>query len=134
MSINKLQVAAYLPRSRANGPGLRSVLWVQGCPFHCPGCFNPDFLPFAAGRVVSAAELARVVRETEGFVGAELEAVVKDALFPAFMDGRRELETEDLVRAAGNMVPLAKSHHERIARLRELVVNGQARNASRRHR
>jgi SpoVK/Ycf46/Vps4 family AAA+-type ATPase len=75
-------------------------------------------------------ELARVVRETEGFVGAELEAVVKDALFPAFMDGRRELETEDLVRAAGNMVPLAKSHHERIARLRELVVNGQARNAS----
>jgi len=79
---------------------------------------------------VVTSELARVIRETDGFVGAELEAVVKDALFPAFMDGRRELETEDLVRAAGDMVPLAKSHHERIARLRQLVVNGQARNAS----
>ena len=77
-------------------------------------------------------DLSRVVRATEGFVGAELEAVVKDALFPAFMDGRRELETDDLVHAAGDMVPLAKSHSEHIERLRQLVINGQARNASKR--
>ncbi len=77
-------------------------------------------------------DLPAVVRATEGFVGAELEAVVKDALFPAFMDGRREVETEDLVRAAGAMVPLAKSHHERVGRLRQLVINGEARNASKR--
>jgi len=77
-------------------------------------------------------ELPRVVRATEGFVGAELEAVVKDALFPAFMDGRRELETEDLARAAGDMVPLARSHRERIGRLRQLVISGEARNASKR--
>jgi hypothetical protein len=31
------------------------------------------------------------------------------------------------------MVPLAKSHHERVGRLRQLVVNGEARNASRRN-
>lgn len=69
MSINKLQVAAYLPRSRANGPGRRSVLWVQGCPFRCPGCFNPDFLPFAGGRVMRAAEVAGWIlaeADTEG--------------------------------------------------------------------
>jgi SpoVK/Ycf46/Vps4 family AAA+-type ATPase len=75
-------------------------------------------------------DLPRVVQATEGFVGAELEAVVKDAFFPAFMDGRRRIETDDLVRAAGAMVPLAKSHPDRIARLRALVQNGQARNAS----
>jgi anaerobic ribonucleoside-triphosphate reductase activating protein len=28
--------------SRANGPGQRAVLWVQGCTLACPGCFNPD--------------------------------------------------------------------------------------------
>jgi SpoVK/Ycf46/Vps4 family AAA+-type ATPase len=77
-------------------------------------------------------DLPGVVRATEGFVGAELEAVVKDALFPAFMDGKRELETADLLAAAGDMVPLARSHRERIERLRQLVVNGEARNASRR--
>ncbi|MDQ7783481.1 MAG: 4Fe-4S single cluster domain-containing protein [Desulfomonilaceae bacterium] len=27
--------------SRANGPGVRSVIWLQGCTLACPGCFNP---------------------------------------------------------------------------------------------
>jgi anaerobic ribonucleoside-triphosphate reductase activating protein len=27
--------------SRANGPGARAVLWVQGCSLRCPGCHNP---------------------------------------------------------------------------------------------
>lgn len=75
-------------------------------------------------------DLPAIARATEGFVGAELEAVVKDGMFPPFMDQQREIETGDLLRAAGAMVPLAKSHRERIERLRELVVNGQARNAS----
>ncbi|WP_295622736.1 hypothetical protein, partial [uncultured Lamprocystis sp.] len=61
---------------------------------------------------------------------AELEAVVKDGMFAPFMDGQREIETEDLLRAAGDMVPLAKSHRERIERLRQLVLRGEARNAS----
>ena len=75
-------------------------------------------------------DLAGIARATEGFVGAELEAVVNDAMFPAFMDGKREIETADLIQAAGDMVPLAKSHRERIEQLRELVRSGQARNAS----
>ena len=24
-----------------NGDGLRTVLWVAGCEYHCPGCQNP---------------------------------------------------------------------------------------------
>ena len=76
-------------------------------------------------------KLDQVVKETEGFVGAELEALVKDALFPAFMDSERELSTEDLIKSAGEMVPLAKSRAEHIQKLRQLVVRGEARNASR---
>ena len=75
--------------------------------------------------------LPETVQVTEGFVGAELEAVVKDAMFPAFMDGERELATADLVKSAGEMVPLAKSRAEHIQKLRKLVLNGEARNASR---
>ncbi len=37
-----LRLHAFLPRSRANGPGWRSVVWVQGCSLGCPGCFNPQ--------------------------------------------------------------------------------------------
>jgi len=38
----KLQLHSRLSTSRANGPGLRSVIWVQGCTLACPDCFNPS--------------------------------------------------------------------------------------------
>ena len=34
-------VHAIIPASRANGPGLRRVVFVQGCNLNCAGCFNP---------------------------------------------------------------------------------------------
>jgi pyruvate-formate lyase-activating enzyme len=37
----KIRVRAFEPASRANGPGLRAVVWFQGCTRACPGCFNP---------------------------------------------------------------------------------------------
>lgn len=82
-------------------------------------------------RVDERFDLDQVLDRTEGFVGAELEALVKDAMFPAFMDGERQLETKDLVKSAGEMVPLARSRAEHIGKLRELVERGEARNASR---
>ena len=36
-----LNLHAILPRSRANGPGVRTAIWFQGCHLDCPGCFNP---------------------------------------------------------------------------------------------
>ena len=46
------------PRSRANGPGTRFVVWLQGCTLGCPGCFNPTTHDAAGGREVPIAELA----------------------------------------------------------------------------
>ena len=36
-----LNVHAILPSSCANGPGVRAVVWTQGCSRQCPGCRNP---------------------------------------------------------------------------------------------
>lgn len=44
--------------TRALGPGLRSVVWVQGCPFRCAGCIAPDWIPLAGGRRVPVTDLA----------------------------------------------------------------------------
>lgn len=35
------RIHAVESRSRANGPGVRFVVWFQGCTLGCPGCFNP---------------------------------------------------------------------------------------------
>ncbi|MBN1372552.1 MAG: radical SAM protein [Anaerolineaceae bacterium] len=40
------------------GPGKRSVLWVQGCPFHCAGCIAPDWIPFRPANAVNPVEAA----------------------------------------------------------------------------
>ncbi len=52
-----LQIHQFLPLSRANGPGMRCVLWVQGCSLGCPGCFNPATHPFAGGERASVEDL-----------------------------------------------------------------------------
>ncbi|GAA3455572.1 radical SAM protein [Dactylosporangium matsuzakiense] len=36
-----LLIHAVVARSRANGPGERMTVWVQGCSLGCAGCFNP---------------------------------------------------------------------------------------------
>lgn len=33
-----------------NGKGFGVSLYTQGCPYHCPGCFNPDTWDFNKGK------------------------------------------------------------------------------------
>ena len=47
--------------SRANGPGLRSVVWFQGCTIGCPGCFNPETHAPKAGFTATTEALAREI-------------------------------------------------------------------------
>ncbi|MHC1758387.1 MAG: anaerobic ribonucleoside-triphosphate reductase activating protein [Negativicutes bacterium] len=37
-----LRLAGIVNESVVDGPGLRMVVFVQGCPHHCPGCHNPN--------------------------------------------------------------------------------------------
>lgn len=45
MVTSMIRVHAVMGRSVANGPGTRSVVWVQGCTLGCQGCFNPETHP-----------------------------------------------------------------------------------------
>lgn len=45
----KIQLASLIHDSIVDGEGIRSVVFVQGCPHHCPGCHNPESIPFDGG-------------------------------------------------------------------------------------
>jgi anaerobic ribonucleoside-triphosphate reductase activating protein len=64
-----LNLAMYLPRSRANGPGTRMVVWVQGCPFRCPGCQNPDYLAYQPNKIVTVDRVWQRFQQTSGLDG-----------------------------------------------------------------
>ena len=74
-----INVAARLPCTSVEGPGLRYVLWVQGCDIDCPGCCNQKLLPFVRRQVMSSSEIvveierARELHGIEGvtFLGGE---------------------------------------------------------------
>ena len=53
-----VNVAETCVGTKALGPGTRSVVWVQGCPLHCPGCIAPDWIPRREARLVAPEELA----------------------------------------------------------------------------
>ena len=66
-----LRVHDFMARSRANGPGVRAVLWLQGCSLGCPGCFNRDTHPHDAGERVAVDELVGRVAD----LGAGIEGL-----------------------------------------------------------
>jgi AAA+ superfamily predicted ATPase len=83
----------------------------------------------AHGRDPSSLDLPAIAIATADFTGAEIAAIVPDGLFAAFGDGERALSTADLVDAAGNVTPLAKTASEKIQGLRDWA-KGKARPAS----
>ncbi|MGI1805028.1 anaerobic ribonucleoside-triphosphate reductase activating protein [Exiguobacterium sp. TDN 0502] len=44
-----LRVLSLRPDSVVDGPGLRTVLFLAGCPHHCEGCHNPTSWNSAGG-------------------------------------------------------------------------------------
>ncbi len=64
-----INMAAFLPVSRSNGPGRRAVVWVQGCGRNCPGCFNQDMQVFADKQLIAPEELAERILAIDGIEG-----------------------------------------------------------------
>lgn len=83
----------------------------------------------AHGRGNVTIDDAKLAEKTEGFTGAEIAALVPDALYAAFADNAREINTEDLLAAAGTVSPLSKTAAERIKELRDWAV-GRSRTAT----
>ncbi|GGR73089.1 radical SAM protein [Micromonospora fulviviridis] len=63
-----VSIARFVSSTRAEGPGERTAIWVQGCSIRCHGCFNPHMWSFRGGETVAPDGLiARILdANTEG--------------------------------------------------------------------
>jgi pyruvate formate lyase activating enzyme len=52
-----------------DGPGLRLVVFLQGCPLRCRYCHNPDTWSFAGGREITVAEIVTKAQRMKSYFG-----------------------------------------------------------------
>lgn len=57
-----LDLAGIVSDSIVDGPGLRTTVFTQGCPHHCPGCHNPETWEFGCGTPMEEEAVLAIVR------------------------------------------------------------------------
>ena len=57
----QVRLAGVKQESVTDGAGLRSVVYFQGCPHHCPGCHNPKSHDPQAGYLCETGELLELL-------------------------------------------------------------------------
>lgn len=60
------------PDSIVDGPGIRTVIWFQGCMHNCKGCHNPETHSFYTGTLVDIEEIKKELLDLKGQDGITL--------------------------------------------------------------
>ena len=65
----KIRIAGFEALSVVDGPGIRFVVFLQGCPHHCEGCHNPQALDPSAGEVYELDIVKNEIKSASGITG-----------------------------------------------------------------
>ena len=58
-----LNLSGIVQDSIVDGPGIRTTIFCQGCPHHCPGCHNPETWAFGRGTDMEVERILEIVKE-----------------------------------------------------------------------
>jgi len=80
---------------------------------------------------LSGMDLDRLVKETGGYSGADIESVVRDGIESAFVAGRGAVTTEDILASIRQTHSLSEIMKEPIEQMKKLYERNKFKNASR---
>ena len=75
----------------SNGPGVRVTIFMQGCPFHCKNCFNPETWDFDQGNPFDDETIDEVLKLCEMSHIAGLSILGGEPMHPKNIEGTTKL-------------------------------------------
>lgn len=75
----------------SNGPGLRVSVFMQGCHFHCKGCFNEETWDFNGGEEFTDDTINRVLELASADYIVGLSVLGGEPMHPKNIDGTTRL-------------------------------------------
>ncbi|HIU51948.1 MAG TPA: anaerobic ribonucleoside-triphosphate reductase activating protein [Candidatus Merdicola faecigallinarum] len=75
----------------SNGPGVRVSIFMQGCPFHCKKCFNPETWDFNAGEEFTKDTIDKVLNLCDKDHIKGLSILGGEPMAPANIEGTTKL-------------------------------------------
>lgn len=63
MKNKEIRLAGIAYESLVNGPGIRRVLFSQGCKHNCSGCFNKETHSFCDGKVQDMDDIIKSIKD-----------------------------------------------------------------------
>ena len=75
----------------ANGPGIRVSIFMQGCSFHCEGCFSEETWDFNKGKEFTEETIKKVLELCEDKTIKGLSILGGEALHPKNIEGTTKL-------------------------------------------
>ena len=75
----------------SNGPGIRVSIFMQGCTFNCPSCFNPETHDFNGGKEFTEQTIERVVELASKEYIAGLSILGGEPMHPTNINGTYKL-------------------------------------------
>ena len=81
---------------------------------------------------LNSIDISKLVDKTEGFSGADIEGVVKDAIESAFSDDKVSIQTPDILEAIKNTHSLSEIMKDALEKMKQEYETRKFKNASRR--
>lgn len=66
-----LNIAKIIDATEAEGPGLRTAIWTQGCLKRCQGCCNGEFLRIKPAMIQDVSEIIKRIESNQVKYGIE---------------------------------------------------------------
>jgi len=121
-------IAQIVTCTEAEGPGRRFAIWFQGCPLRCPGCCNPEMLPFDDSISLPVDEVVNQIRSTKDIEGISLLGGEPFAHVPAAIAiarATRQLELSVMIYSGFTLVELqARTVTAELLSLTDILVDG----------